>query len=207
MDQMLDFITLLQRDENTPIVLDNPLKNSVSEKTCSYIEFIEMIQKVVTNVIPDCLFIPDDEINSYLFPDKPLDKSIVSFKVFSRKPYQELKPLPRHEIIETTTVKNEARIGSIYGQRMQLILQFNIFSSGYAKSESVMTSFEDSILDYTSFFKKKGVIEILFREQIQDTSYEHFRKTCSMRHLHYEIILEKQWIDFESVLETVQINP
>lgn len=205
---MDDLIKLLEREADfIEPILENPLRNETAYKSCTYIEFIAMVQKIISSILPNCKFVSDDEIYTLLFPDKPLDQSVISFKIHERTPYQEIKPQMRHEVIEDDVKTNERRIGTLYAQRMRYILQFNIFSSGYEKSESVMNIFEDAILDYTGYFKKNGIVEILFRKQLEDEGYEHFRKMCSMRHLRYELILEKQWIDFESVLETVQINP
>lgn len=201
-----ELITLIQRNEDEKPLMDNSIKNATYEKTCSYEEFIIMLQKIVSSTLLDCKLIPEDETFNELFPNKKLDQSVISFKVVRRTPYKELKPTMRHEVLEEATKANEERIGTLYGQRMEYILQFNVFCSGYAKSESVMNNFEEAIFNYTSYLKKNGVIECLFKQQITDSDYEHFRKMCSVRHLQYEIILEKQWIDFESVLDTVQVD-
>ena len=207
---MKDFISLLrEQDEDTlsaKKALTAPIRNNRANKTCGFEEFIEMVQKAARNIMPECFFVPQEDVKELMHPDKLIDNPIIAYEVVSRVPLFEQKPTTRHEVIEKTDYSNEERIGTLNAWQFDYLVQFNLYASGYKKVQSVMNTFEEMILNYVGYFKKNGIIECLFKKQHKDSSLESFREHASIRSLTYQIILEKYWIDFDSVLETVTIE-
>lgn len=205
---MKDFAQLLSEQSIRRSVvgaITSPPNNERANKTCSFEEFIEMVRKVIINIVPECEFVPQDEITEKMFPDIKIDKSIISFEVISRRPYKEQKPMFRHEVVENVD-NEEARIGSLYAWTMDYIIQFNIYASGYEKSQTVMNIFEEAILKYVGYFKKNGIKECLFSEQIRDAKLDTFREHASIKSVKYQAILEKYWIDFDNVLDSIHLK-
>lgn len=206
---MDDFEVLLKMRQKETIVqkaITAPIRNNRADKNCSYEDFIEMIRKVLRNVMSDCDFVPHENVKDMMQPDIKIDNPIISFEVISRAPSKQQKPMLRHEVVEKAYDSQEERIGNLFAWQMDYTLQFNVFASGYEKAQSVMNTFEEAILNYTGFFKKNGVIECLFIKQLKDSSLESFREHASIRSLQYYAILERYWIDFESTLESVMIQ-
>ena len=207
---MEDFIGLLRQKQkeltSAEKAVTMPIRNQRAEKNCGYEEFIEMVQKIVKNVMPDCLFMPQEDIKQYMQPDILINQPIISYELINRVPHFEQKPMARHEVVEKSYRDGEERIGTLSAWRFDCDIQFNLYASGYQKVQSVMNTFEEAILMYTGYIKKNGVIECLFKKQFKDASLDSFREHASVRSLKYQIILEKYWIDFESVLESVTIK-
>lgn len=185
--------------------ITSPPNNERADKTCGFEEFIEMVRKVVINIVPDCEFLPQDELSEKMFPDVKINQSIVTFEVISRRPHKEQKPTIRHEVLENVN-NEEARIGNLYAWTMEHVIQFNIYASGYEKSQAVMNIFEEAILKYMGYFKKNGIRECLFSEQIRDSKLDTFREHASIKSIRYQVILEKYWIDFDNVLDSIHLK-
>lgn len=201
---MKDIIELL-KEKNIVMPIQEPLNNRY-EKTCTYEDFVMMIENVVRNTMPNINFLPSEEKAKLLEPDRQMDAPLITFKTYHRKPLKESKPIFRHEVIEKST-PGEERMGTLYGWRMEQIIQFDIFTGTYKVAQETMNNFENQMLNYLSYFKKNGLIECLFLEQIEDETLNAFRDKCSVRSLRYKITLEKYWIDFESVLESFSTTP
>lgn len=207
---MQDFMELLQQAQSVSPVqkaVTAPPLNKRANQTCDFEGFIEMLRRVIVNVMPNCLFIPQDDVQDYVYPDVSIDNTpIISYEVIERAPLKEQKPMLRHEVIEKAYETSEERIGNLYAWQMVYQLQFNIYASGYEKSQRVMNTFEEAILEYLGYFKKNGIIECLFKKQLKDDSLSSFREHASIKSLRYQVTLEKYWIDFDSVLESVYIQ-
>lgn len=206
---MQDFAELLAERSlraSVPRTVAAPPNNERANKTCNFEEFIEMIRKIVVNIIPEAEFMPQDDVTEQMFPDVKINKPLITFEVISRKPYKEQKPMLRHEAIENVPNQEEARIGNLYAWTMDYTLQFNIYGNGYEKSQMIMNTFEEAILRYVGYFKKNGIKECLFKEQLRDSKLDTFREHSSIKSTRYQVILEKYWIDFDNVLESVHIK-
>lgn len=206
---MEELIRLLHKKDKECIDVEKamtmPIRNNRADKTCSFEQFIEMVQKAARNIMPECVFIPQEDVKHLMQPDILIDKPIISYELISRIPLFEQKPMVRHEVIEKTEFNGEERIGTLNAWQFDCNVQFNLYASGYEKVQSVMNTFEEMILNYVGYFKRNGVVECLFKKQHKDSSLESFREHASVRSLTYQVILEKYWIDFESVLESVTV--
>lgn len=184
--------------------ISHPLSNT--RKPCNYLEFLEMLQKATESTIQNVKFCPDDERNIFLEPDRQLDKSYITHKVKRRTKTKEEKPIFKFEVEEFQT-EGRKRIGTCYGWRFDYLIQFDIFCSSYRLAEETMATFEEEIMTkMVGAFKEGGVIEIIFEEQLEDESLNAFRDWCSIRTLRYKITIEKHFMDFEGVIDSITIN-
>ena len=103
------------------------------------------------------------------------------------------------EVVDEKT--NKKRLGQIWSQRQDCIIQFDIIASDYATANKVMNSFEDMIFQYSGYFKKNGIAEIYFKRYFTDTSIDRYRQYLSVRSIQYFVEIEKQTTIFNSTRE------
>ena len=145
-------------------------------------------------------------------PEIVIDRPHITYRVISRKPKNEYKPIIREEVIECDEY-GEQRPGVIYGQFFDCIIQFNIFAGENRLANQVMEKFEELMIAHAGFFKQKGVSDFYFREQLTDSEYNNFRETLSVRNIRYYVQIEKLTVifnrkvnDIKTVGDTVEVK-
>lgn len=178
-----------------------------AKKSASLEDFISMVSKICCIVMEDLPyeveFVPDENSFNIKIPEIQINKVYITYKVISRVPRREIKPMQREEIEESTDTQIDARSGSIYGQKYKCEVQFNIFASEYKIANEVMKMFEDMIFSFTGYMKENGIENILFKQQLTDTDYDTFRKTISVRNLRYHVDTENLMVIFSDKIKTV----
>jgi hypothetical protein len=177
-----------------------------ADKGATLFDFIKMVNKLVNLTMKDLKveFIPEEGKTNVIVSDKPLDHPYIIYKVLYRKPKKELKPRQREEVREILHDTESERYGEVYGQKFECIVQFNIFASVYEQAHEVMEKFEDMIFMYTGFFKKNGIAEILFHQQVTDETYDTFRQNISVRNLQYYVEVEKLTVIFKEKIKEIE---
>lgn len=209
---MDDFERLLRKRElieNTPIEREViPLSPKSlpqkADRSASLFDFIKMVDKIVSLTMKDVKFIPEEGKVLELDAMKKIEQPIITYKVLTREPKDELKPRRREEIIENRQ-PDENGVGEVWGQKFKCNVQFNIFASVYNRAEEVMEKFEELIMTYTGFFKQNGVAEILFKQQYTDETYSNLRETLSVRNLCYYVEIEKLTVIFKEKIKEIEI--
>ena len=173
-------------------------------KSASLYDFIDMLALIVDYSMKDSKvkFITEDQEHVLTDPEVPFDHPYITFKVISRKPTLEYKPIAREEIVECDE-HNEQRYGTVFGQKFDCIIQFNIFASENRVANKVMETFEELIISYAGYFKEQGVRDLYFKEQITDTDYNNFRETLSVRNIRYYVQIEKLMVIFNRSISDV----
>ena len=168
-----------------------------AKKGASLYDFFDMLALIVDYAMADMKvkFITDEDENILKDPELAFEHPYISYRVISRKPKNEYKPIAREEIVECDE-HNEQRLGTIRGIAFDCIVQFNVFASENKVANKVMETFEELILSYTGYFMEQGVRQIYFKEQIKDTDYNNFRDTLSVRNLRYYVEIEKLMVIF-----------
>lgn len=189
-------ITVLANDTNTI--------QQKADKSASIFDLIQMIDKLITLTMPKVKFLPDEGKILDLDMMSNFDEPVITYKVINRKPKAELKPRVRETIVEKVD-NGEARVGEVYGQKFECLIQFNIFASVYSEAEEVMEKFEELITTYTGFFKKNGVAELFFKEHATDDFYQKLRETLSIRNLIYYVEIEKLTVIFKEKIKEIEI--
>lgn len=211
---MNDFEAMLQKQQDIEagiynneydVIRSNPDSiQQTAERSASLGDFIGMVDRLVTLTMPNVDFIPEEGKVLTMDAMKDFDRPKISYKVVSRKPKGELKPRVR-ETIESDGKNGEDRLGQVCGQKFECLVQFNIFTSVYKEAEEVMEKFEELIFSYTGFFKKNGVAELLFKEQVTDDFYERLRETLSVRNLIYYVEIEKLTVIFKEKIKEIEL--
>lgn len=201
-----DFETLLNTSSNIHEEHEIKVRNETTKKVDSAFDFIKCVQDLCNKTMTTVLFKPDDEMPKILTPKHQIDDPVISFKVIRRKPVKELKPIMRNEFVETIEERNEERYGTVYYQRFECKIQFNIFASGYNLAEEVMNKFEEVMLKYSYVFLENGIQQCVFEEQKEDEHYDLYRQSASVRSLVYKIVYEKNLISFQQTIQAVEAN-
>lgn len=181
-------------------------KIQTAEKNATLFDFIKMIQKIVRLTMNDLdvEFIPDEGKSPVVDPTIPVDHPVITYKLISRKPKDELKPRFRQQITEATPDRTEARLGEVYGQKFKCILQFDIYASVYDTAEQVIERFEEMLFTYSGYFKKNGVAEIIMDEQVTDKNLDFYRQTMSIRSIKYYVEVEKLFVKLHHRIKEIE---
>lgn len=178
-------------------------------KSATLDSFMEMISMLVAKTMKKTKteFVPDEGARIEMDMSVPIDHPYIYYEVISRKPKSELKPRPREEIHEMTADDGSRRQGRVWGQKFECHVQFHIAASDYKQANKVMNDFESLIFNYTAFFKKNGVAEILFEKHFTDRNLDPFRQSLSIRSLQYYVEIERLFTEFvASDIEKVSIG-
>ena len=167
-----------------------------------------MISKLVSKTMKKLKveFSPDEGDRPSADASKALDHPYIFYELITREPKTERKPRSREEIVEITADDGSRRQGRIWGQKFKCIVQFNILACDYKTANKVMNDFESLIFNYTAFFKKNGVAEILFERHFTDKNLDPFRESMSIRTLQYYVEIEKLFTEFVSDISNVTID-
>ena len=180
---------------------------STAAKNATVEDFISMVTKLSNKALKslNVEFYPDEGA-TIADPEKKLEKTAILYRVIERKPKNELKMRHSENIEEVIDEKtNKKRLGQIWSQRQDCIIQFDIIASDYATANKVMNSFEDMIFQYSGYFKKNGIAEIYFKKYFTDTSIDRYRQYLSVRSIQYFVEIEKQTTIFNSTLEEIVV--
>ena len=176
-----------------------------AKKGASLYDFLDMLAIIVDYAMSDMKvkFITDEEENKLKDPEIAFEHPYISYRVISRKPNNEYKPIVREEIIECDE-HNEQRLGTVRGIGFDCIVQFNVFASENRVANKVMETFEELMLEYAGYFMEQGVKQVYFKEQIKDTDYNNFRDSLSVRNLRYYVEIEKLMVIFNRRISDIQ---
>lgn len=213
-DMEKDFMTYMNMSERNKINLqtlkDKRVKNGFSPKmqkakgNASIYDFIDMIAKMVERSTKlntkETKFCMDEGMDITLDPSYTIDKPYIMYSIISREPTSEHKPRIREEFVEK--VNGFTRAGSVYGQKMKCIMQFDIVACDYKTANEVMNSFEDLMMENLSYFKEYGVSECIFMKQLTDPDRSSMREKASVRSLQYLVFVEKLHTVYNSIISS-----
>lgn len=172
-----------------------------ADKSADLEDFMEMVGKVVSKALKKkkVEFQPDE--GARLSDDmlKKLDHPVITFSIINMVPKGELKPRIREKVNESLDGdinKNAARPGRVSGQKFKCTVQFNIIANDYKQSTAVMKDFEELIFNYTAYFKRNGVAELLFSRRFTDQNLDEYRQSTSIRSLQYYVEIERLYAEF-----------
>ena len=168
--------------------------------------FITMVKDITTKVLKkyNIKFLPDEGSRMYIGPAEKTEPPYIFYTLESRVPKQnEPAPKVREEIIEKNRYGKNVRMGTLYGQVFDCIVQFNIVCSDYTSANAVMNSFEDLMFKYIAYFKKNGVSNLYFYQQFTDDRLDSFREKMSIRSLQYKVQIEKLIPVYDSTIADI----
>lgn len=198
-------VMLQERKDHTALIsnvtrlVPTNIKKQQSAKGATLYDFINMISEIITKASKErnIIFEPDEGVRVRNDQTYSINEAHIFFNVISRKPCLELKPRERQEVNETD-VAGKVRQGRVWGQRFECILQFDIIAGNYIAANQTLDFFEDLMFNYTFYFKRNGVAEILFEEQLTDHNLNIYRQDLSVRSLRYRVWIEKLYTAFDT---------
>ena len=211
-DENLEYL-LAEKQSHEPHAVDCIAEPVIAplqaDRSCDLPQFIELINTVIERTIKKSLnvdFVPDEGARPIVDATEDLTRPRICFSVINREPKLEKKPRLREERIETSGDTGSDRFISIWGQKFQCTLQFDIYASEYTTANKVMLAFEGLMSAYTSFFKKNGVVELLFQRHYTDHNYKIFRNQISVRSLCYYVEVERLTPIYEGEIFDIEIT-
>ena len=209
---------LLSEKENIQSIIEMPTKEDNCEiphggtavnmlrakKQASLYDFLDMLALIVDYALKDhkVEFITEDQEHVLTDPEIAFNHPYISYRLISRRPTKEYKPIAREDIVECDEL-NAQRYGTVFGQKFDCIVQFNVFASENRVANKVMESFEELMISYAGYFKEQGVRDLYFKEQVTDTDYNNFRETLSVRNIRYYVQIEKLMVIFNRSISDV----
>lgn len=194
-------------EDKTEVINPNASKSLKADGNASIEDFIEMVGMVIAKTTDEDIefcFNEGDRIKRD--PDVDINKTFIRYNILSRTPERELKPVPREEYIaEKGVPKSERRVLSVRAQRFRSIIQFDVFAADYKHATKAMNELEDAIFSYMHYFKRNGVGEIIFKQQLTDTALDTYRENFSIKSLQYQVVTEKQFVIFDGIIDDLEI--
>lgn len=197
-----------QRKDNCQIPCGGVAKEMQrAKKNASLYDFIDMVALITDYALKDfnVEFLTEEQQNIIKDPEISVEKPYITYKVISRKPKNEYKPIVREEIIEHDEFGNQ-RIGNVYGQKFDCIIQFNVMANENRLASVVMERFEELMISYAGYFKEQGVVDLFFKEQVTDSDYDNFRESLSIRNLRYYVEIEKLTVIFNQKISDIDLS-
>lgn len=210
---MDDFQALLEKKRNLVEVYDKlkrqpPQTIQTADKGATIADLTSMINKLVSLTMRERLnveFCPDDKKEKIISKAEKLDHNVITYKVVTRRSKDEIKPRIRQEVAEKTLDKEDERLGFISGHAFKSVIQFNIFSKSYSEADNIMEEFELLMETYSGFFKRNGIKEIYFEEQLTDQHYDIYREILSVRNIQYYVETERLSVIFNEKVKEIEI--
>lgn len=168
-----------------------------AQKSASLYDFLDMLGVIVDYALSDLevKFLSDEDVNKIKDPELAFEHPCITYRIKSRKPLNEYKPIVREDIVEHDE-HNEQRLGTVRGIGFKCLVQFNVFASENKVANQVMERFEELMISYAGYLCEQGVRQVYFKEQITDTDYNNFRDSLSIRNLIYYVEIEKLMVIF-----------
>ena len=216
--ELIKNITRRSDKENNTFVIDDNISPTQKRTTgftraegnATFEDFIEWVNRLVSKVLKKYKveFSADEGSKTKVSATQTLDHPHIQFTIKSRKPKSGFyaKPRIREEFTESSINNSKGRRGTIYSQIFDYIVQFDILASEYTTANAVMNAFEDAMFNYTAFFKKNGVSEILFLQQYTDSEQDIYRNAVSVRSLQYLVSIEKNRLQYDSSVVIISSN-
>lgn len=169
------------------------MNKQTADKNASLHDLILMVGKLVKKTMKEqnVIFEEDEGSRPIIDTSAIIEEPHIYYQVISRTP-EELKQRQR-DTFKEETIDKSFRFGSIYGQRFNCVLQFDIMApkSVNKSADEVMNNFEEILLKYTHYLKKNGIAEFYFKEQLTDHNLDTFRQVFSVRSIQYFTKIEK----------------
>lgn len=214
-DSVEDFQALIAGEATPPARRNNDMtytpqagqtKFTRAEDHATFEDFIEMVNRMVTKSLArySVEFSSDEGSRLKVQSTETLSNPHIQFSIKSRVPKSGMYAKPR--AMESFTEGENGRRGVVYSQIFDYEIQFDILASDYITANKVMNAFEDAMFNYTGYFKRNGISEILFLKQYTDSNMDSYRNTVSVRSLEYLISIDRIRVAYDSDIGVISSN-
>lgn len=194
----------INKDKTSYSVIEGQTRFTRADNKASFEDFIEMVNRMVQKALTryNVEFSSDEGSRYKVQATETLSNPHIQFSIKNRKPKSDMyaKPKAMEEFVENG---NGSRQGVIYSQFFDYEIQFDILASDYITANKVMNAFEDAMFNYTGYFKRNGVSELLFLKQYTDTNLDAYRNTISVRSLEYLVTIDRIRVVYTSDLSVI----
>ena len=130
---------------------------------------------------------------------------LITYKLVSSKPSsfgrdREIKPRLRD------TQQVDRSYVDFYAQRVDHIINFEIWAADGKTADEVVETFEDLIAEHTGEFKEAGVVEIIWLGQQNDKQTARWSVDLMNRTVSYLIVLDRTTIVKHGAVNDIDIN-
>ena len=227
-------------------ILDINGIKEVYDGKLSYLEFVSVIKKMWEEVYPSIPILPmasarqafaviEGDAISPVGSSNVLDEYdvLITYSVAQKKAHSgEPKPRMRQNVlineasqeimIDGRLSEKKDKYYTIYGQKFQSIINFNILSKiklmedhnpgwnlaeeAYSVTEQVLDRFEDFMIEMTPIFKMIGASELVFARRLADVEMTRNDQDIIRKSLQYMLTTEKTFAAPHGVLEKIAID-
>lgn len=213
-DSVSDFQALISGESSPPrrnndktyTPQSGQTKFTRAEDHATFEDFIEMVNRMVTKSLAryNVEFSSDEGSRLKVQSTETLSNPHIQFSIKSRVPKSGMYAKPR--AMESFTEGKNGRRGVVYSQIFNYEIQFDILASDYVTANKVMNAFEDAMFNYTGYFKRNGISEILFFKQYTDSNMDSYRNTVSVRSLEYLVSIDRIRVTYDSDIGVISSN-
>lgn len=130
----------------------------------------------------------------------------ITFKVMNREvspDFNDVKPKYRMEMEHPLHTDQHVQI---YGQMLDITMEFGIHSRTHEEADRIMEEFEDFLEDYTQYFTRSGIQDLRFIRQLEDTSVRDGEGEIHSRTLLYLIRVERIKFKYLNEIKHVELQ-
>jgi hypothetical protein len=129
-------------------------------------EWKSLIKKVKGD---DWAVYPDPGI--YTLNPEDITTPTITYKTGGRKPYEKSARKPSFKN-ETQSMNQSDEVITEYGQQFVSFLKLGIYGKSYDKVDITRELLEEFMIDYTGYFREKGILELVFEQQFEDDAVD-----------------------------------
>lgn len=203
MEYNYDSRTGYQVAQDTPMAVDARLQ---ANKSCTYPQFIDLTEFLIKQIFGSSLVFQRD-----IYSDpKQITAPCITYGLITKVPgrigkgTKELKPRFRH------SYNDGDQVISVYGQRFDIIVQFDIWALTDREADMLELRFEEMMTQYTGFFRENGVVDLFVDGQLADTNAQRMRLDLSCRSIRYLLLIEQltevSAHDIETIANTYKLS-
>lgn len=183
--------------------IEGQTKYTRADDHATFEDFIEMVNRMVAKSLAryNVEFSSDEGSRLKVQATETLSNPHIQFSIKNRKPKSGMYAKPH--AMESFSEEKDGRQGIIYSQIFDYEIQFDILASDYITANKVMNAFEDAMFNYTGYFKRNGVSEILFIKQYTDSDLDSYRNTVSVRSLEYLVSIDRIRVAYDSNISVI----
>jgi hypothetical protein len=178
------------------------LKLLLSENPCvNYLAFIELVKVAVRNMWGNKV------VFTAAYPDAKLDVTpVITHKINLREPgsvgsHREIKPRQRY-----TGRTDTGETYQVWGQFFDYHIQFDVWGSTGDEADKTVGELEALLAQYTGYFMKKGVVQLIFERQLNDTATKAWRAELNNRSLVYYLKLDETKVTTVGDMKVIDVN-
>lgn len=149
-------------------------------------------------------FIPETDV--YVVNSDNIKTPLITYKVYHRQPIDGRtgkKPVWKGEYQDPN---DRSQIITINSQQFDNIVEFGFWGSSYQEADDARELFEDFIWNYLGKFRKDGILDIYFIEQIEDQVVNVKEQYFAKQTVRYGIRNEREMIFKHAKLNEIETN-